>query len=358
MDDRVREIIMSPTDTVGDALRRMDASGSRMVIVAGADDLLLGVATDGDTRRWIIAGRPLDAAVRDAMNDTPHVLEHGYAREVAERLMTEGHFECLPIVDRAGRVVDAIWWHDLIEGGPGSRRSALGLPVVVMAGGRGTRLAPYTNVLPKALIPIGETPISQLIMERFAEWGCAEFLLVLNHKANLVRAYFADLDVPYRVDCVVEPQPLGTAGGLSLLDGRVAETFFLTNCDVLVDTDYESLLRAHRKSAAEITLVASMKHFTVPYGVCEVGDGGLLTGIVEKPSFDHLVSTGLYVVEPQVLAAVPRDTPYDMTDLIGHCLTSGRRVGVYPVSDGAWIDMGGLDPLRNALDRLGATPRE
>ncbi len=354
MDDRVREIIMKPGDTVGEALRRMDESGGRIVFVTDDDGTLRGVATDGDTRRWIIAGRGLDEPLSGAMNPRPHVLEQGFRRESAERLMTDGRFECLPVVDGGGRVVDAVWWHDLIEGRPGIRRRPLGLPVVVMAGGRGTRLAPYTNVLPKPLVPIGDTPIAQLIMERFAEWGCTEFLLMLNHKANLIRAYFAELDVPYRVEFVVEAQPLGTAGGLSLLSGRVTDTFFLTNCDVLVEADYESVLRAHRESGNEITLVASMKQFTVPYGVCEVGPGGRLTGITEKPSFDHLVSTGLYVIEPQVLADIPRDTHYDMTDLIGGFLERGRRLGVYPVSEGAWLDMGALDPLRDMLDRLGA----
>ncbi len=357
MDDRVRQIVMKPGDTVGAALRRMDESGGRMVLVTDDDDTLRGVATDGDMRRWIIAGRALDDPLSGAMNPQPHVLEQGYRRESAEQLMTDGHFECLPVVDRQGRVIDAVWWHDLIEGRPGIRRRALSLPVVVMAGGRGTRLAPYTNVLPKALVPIGDTPIAQLIMERFAEWGCHDFLLMLNHKASLIRAYFAELDVPYRVESVVESQPLGTAGALSLLAGRLEQTFFLTNCDVLVEADYESVLRAHRESGNDLTLVASMKQFTVPYGVCEVGEGGRLTGITEKPSFDHLVSTGLYVVEPRMLDDIPRDTTYDMTDLIAAGLERGRRLGVYPVSEGAWLDMGTLDPLRDVLERFGGAER-
>ena len=244
--------------------------------------------------------------------------------------MSEGRFECLPVVDRDGRVVDAVWWHDLIEGRPGIRRSALGLPVVIMAGGRGTRLAPYTDVLPKPLVPIGDTPIAQLVMERFAEWGCRDFLLMLNHKANLIRAYFADLEAPYSVDFVVEPEPLGTVGALSLLADRLDQTFFLSNCDVLVEADYESLLRAHRDSGDDLTLVASMKQFTVPYGVCQVGEGGRLVGITEKPSYDHLVSTGLYVIEPQVLADMPRGAPCDMNDLIEALLARGRRLGRLP----------------------------
>jgi dTDP-glucose pyrophosphorylase len=353
VDDRVRNVIVRPDDTVGDALRRMDASGGRMVLVTAPDDTLLGVATDGDMRRWIIAGKSLADPLRDAMNPQPHSLREGFRRETAEQLMAGGHFECLPILDDDGRVVDAIWWHDTIEGHPPVRREALDLPVVIMAGGKGTRLAPYTNVLPKPLVPIGDTPIAQLIMQRFAEWGCNDFLLMLNHKANLVRAYFADLDVPYRVESVIEERPLGTAGALSLIADRITQTFFFTACDTLIDTDYASLLRTHRESGNKITLVASMKHFTIPYGVCEVGDDGRLLSISEKPSLDHLISTGLYVVEPSVIADVPQGTPYDMTDLVDAYLAEGKRVGVYPVSEGSWLDMGALDKLHEMIEHLG-----
>ncbi len=357
MDDRIRDIMVKPDDTVGDALRRMDATGSRIVLVTDDDDTLLGVATDGDMRRWIIAGKELASPVKAAMNTRPQTLDEGFRRESAEQLMAKRHLVCLPVLDEAGRVVDAVWWHELMEGQPAVPRTALGLPVVMMAGGMGKRLAPYTHVLPKPLVPVGGTPIAQLIMERFAEWGCNEFLLMLNHKANLIRAYFGDLDVPYRVDCIVEAQPLGTAGALSLLKGRVTQTCFVTNCDILVDADYESIVRAHQVNADEITIVASMKHLSIPYGVCHVAEGGRLTAITEKPSYDHLVSTGLYVIEANVLEDVPHGAAYDMPALIAAFLDQGRRVGVYPVSEAAWLDMGVLDPLREMMDRLMGTER-
>ena len=342
---------MRPDDTVGDALRRMDASGGRMVLVTAPDDTLLGVATDGDMRRWIIAGKSLADPLRDAMDPQPHALREGFRRETAEQLMAEGHFECLPVLDDGGRVVDAIWWHDTIEGHPPERREALDLPVVIMAGGKGTRLAPYTNVLPKPLVPIGDTPIAQLIMQRFAEWGCDDFLLMLNHKANLVRAYFADLDMPYRVESVIEESPLGTAGALSLIADRITQTFFFTTCDTLIDTDYASLLRTHRESGNKITLVASMKHFTIPYGVCEVGDDGRLLSISENlPGSPDLHRTlrGRTVRDRDVPG-----TPHDMTDLVDAYLAEGKRVGVYPVSEGSWLDMGALDKLHEMIERLG-----
>lgn len=353
MDDRVRAIVVAPDETVGAALRRMDASGGRVVVVCAPDGTLLGIATDGDMRRWILAGKSLDDRLEAAMNKAPFTVAEDWTRAHLERLMAERRFEFIPVVDEGGHLVDAVWWHDFMEGTPKAPHEHLGLPVVIMAGGKGTRLAPFTNVLPKPLVPIGDKPITQHIMERFAGWGCGSFYLMLNHKANLVRAFFDDLEAPYRVTSVIEPEPLGTAGALSLLAGQLDGTFFLTNCDVLIDANYGDLLRFHRASGADITLVASMKHFSIPYGVCEMGEGGQLTGMTEKPSFDRFVATGMYVIESAVLADVPRDVPFHMTDLIGSYLERQRTVAVYPVREGSWLDMGALDEMKNMLERLG-----
>ena len=358
MDERTRSVLIDPSEPIGAALRRMDATGSGIVLVVAEDGKLLGVATDGDMRRWIIAGKAFDDPVGAAMNPRPCTIRESWVRERVEHLMAERHFECIPVLDERGRVVDAVWWHDLMEGhARRAERSTLDLPVVVMAGGRGTRLAPYTHILPKPLVPVGDKPIAQLIMDRFFEWGCHHFFLMLHHKASLVRAYFDDIAVPYAMEYTVEGEPLGTAGALSLLKGRLDTTFFLTNCDILVDADYADVVRFHRDGKHDITFVASMKHFTIPYGVCHVGEGSQLTRIVEKPASDHLVSTGMYVLEPHVLNDVPEGTLFHMSDLANVYLAQGRSLGVYPVSEGSWLDMGAIDELHVMLDRLGTHDR-
>jgi NDP-sugar pyrophosphorylase family protein len=319
--------------------------------VADKDGRLLGVATDGDTRRWIIAGKGLEEPISGAMNPSPFTVRPGWDRSDLESTMAENHFEAVPVVDERGSIVDVVFWHDLFE--QRKLKEPLNLPVVIMAGGLGSRLAPFTNVLPKPVVPVGDKPITQLIMDRFAGWGCDRFFLLLNHKANLIRAFFDDVDEPWSITSVVEDRPLGTAGALSLIRSELIGTFFLTNCDILIDADYASILQFHRDSRNEVTLVASQKHFAVPYGVCEVGDGGRLISIAEKPAFDFLVSTGFYVLEPSALDAVPTGELFHMTDLMNTLIDAERAVGVYPVSEGSWLDMGALDELQNMLERLG-----
>jgi len=351
-EERLNRVVVSPHTTVGAALKVMDESGDRIVLVADAERVLLGLITDGDVRRFILAARSLDEPVTAAMNDHPVTLSAHSTPEDAREVMVSRRIECVPLLDGAGRLTDAVWWLDLFET-PESEPEHVGLPVVVMAGGAGTRLSPYTNILPKPLMPIGERTILELIMDRFGAHGCGPFYLSVNYKAELIRAYLADVDVPWQVEYVHETRPLGTAGSLSLLRDRISTTFFLTNCDIVVDADYADILKHHRESGNRITLVASMRHFAVPYGVCETAEGGALVRITEKPQFDFLVSTGFYVIESDVLADIEDDAFVHVTDIINGYLERGERVGVYPVSARSWVDIGEMDSLHDSLERLG-----
>jgi len=351
-EDRLEKSLIAPSATIGQALRSMSESGSRLVFVTGESRSLLGILTDGDVRRWIVDGRSLDEPVSSAMNVSPLTMPSGASHDDAREIMVERRIDCVPLVDAGGHITGAIWWVDLFET-PRTVHAQLGLPVVIMAGGQGTRLAPLTTVLPKPLMPIGDKTILELIMERFAHYGCEPFYLSVNYKANLVRAYVADLDLSYSVDFIEESRPLGTAGSLALLRDRLSSTFFLTNCDITVDADYGDIVEFHKARGNRITLVASAKHYTIPYGVCEIGEGGALVAMREKPEYDFLVSTGFYVVEPSVLDDINDDVFSHMTDVINQYLVRGEKVGVYPVPEHSWVDIGEVEALRETLQRFG-----
>lgn len=351
MEQRLKNIVIEPSATIKEALRQMDVAGEKILFVVDAGRRLLGAVTDGDIRRWILTGRSLRKPISRAMNKRPIFLREGYSKEDARELILTDRIECLPVLNGNGTLVSALWWVDLFEMKP-THHAKIDAPVVIMAGGEGTRLFPFTKVLPKPLIPVGDKPIVETIIDTFCACGCKHFHLLVGYKSNLIKAYFSDFAHDYTITYTEESKPLGTAGGLGLLKNKLRSTFFISNCDILVEADYGDILKFHKENGHMITLVGSMKHFTIPYGVCEIRAGGGLKNINEKPEYDFLVNTGVYLIEPQVLSLIPRDRFYPMTDLINACVKAKKKVGVYPVSEKSWLDMGQWEELQKMLRKF------
>jgi dTDP-glucose pyrophosphorylase len=350
--ERIKKVLISPDLPIKHALKKMDEAGEKILFAVGPGDKLAGVLSDGDIRRWILKGGRLTAKTSAVMNHKPHFLPEGYDKEAARKLVVDERFECVPVLDGERRIKGAVWWFEFFKD-KAQKTAKLGLPVVIMAGGKGTRLAPLTNILPKPLTPIGDSTITQHIIDRFAQHGCTDIYMSVNFKANLIKAYFSDAGPKYKIKFVEEKKPLGTAGSLYLLKRRVKKTFFLSNCDVMVDADYSDILHFHRERRNKITIVGSMKHFTIPYGVCAIKNGGDLTSVQEKPEYDFLVNTGMYLVEPEMFGHIPNNKLMHMPELIEKCLAEGIKVGVYPISDKSWVDTGQWEQLQETLQRLG-----
>ncbi|MDY4784638.1 sugar phosphate nucleotidyltransferase, partial [Pygmaiobacter massiliensis] len=263
-------------------------------------------------------------------------------------LLLKHSIDALPLLDKRGCITDVVFEGDLDV----DTHKNAGLPVVVMAGGLGTRLYPYTKILPKPLIPIGELPIAEHIINRFHNFGCKQFHLVVNYKKSMIKSYFNDLEKSYEISYVDEDKPLGTGGGLSLLKGQLDSTFFLTNCDVLIDADYGDIYEFHKNSGNLITVVCAFKHITIPYGVIELGNEGEIKNVTEKPQMNFLTNTGVYVVEPRVIEELAEDTPIGFPDIMENYRHAGEKIGVYPVSENSWMDMGQLEELEQMRRRL------
>lgn len=351
--ERLKKVFIKPSHTIKQALRQMDAMGEKTLLVIDDCSMLLGTISDGDIRRWILKGKDLMEGVFKVMNPSPISLDQNFERKIAKQIMVKQMLECLPIVDSNKKVISAIWWTDLFEN-KSKKLKKLSIPVVIMAGGEGTRLAPFTKILPKPLMPIGNKPIIEIIIGRFMDYGCNDFYLSLNYKSNIVKAYFSDLDLQYKLNYIEEEVPLGTAGSLHFLENNIEGSFFLSNCDILIEADYGDILKFHQQKKNKITLVSSMKHFMIPYGICEIENGGILKAIKEKPEFDFFVNTGMYILDTTVLAHIPKNKFYDMTDLIGDYLKKGERIGVYPVSEKSWLDMGQFEVLQEMLKKFEA----
>jgi NDP-sugar pyrophosphorylase family protein len=253
--------------------------------------------------------------------------------------------EFMPIINENHDLIDVILWEDVFdETQVKVVQVKLNLPVVIMAGGKGTRLLPLTNVIPKPLIPIGDKTIIEEIMDKFKVVGCNHFHLSVNYKYEFIQYYFSQLENnKYSIEYHKENIPLGTAGSLFLLKGKINSTFFITNCDILIDVNYEDLYNFHKQNGFELTIVSALKHIYIPYGTIETEGQGSLKGFIEKPELTFQVNTGLYLMEPHILKEIPVNAYYGMNELVETIKKRNGNVGVFPVSEGSWSDIGDWD---------------
>ncbi|MCW7462974.1 nucleotidyltransferase family protein [Leptospira limi] len=335
------------------AMKRLDEAGRRVVFVLDSNSKLLGSLTDGDIRRWILSGGSLDVKVSEICNQNCFFVEQNYDFETVKQRMSESKIDVVPVVDKNHEVKDYLVWELFIENKLTRKlKQKLNHPVVIMAGGKGTRLDPLTKVLPKPLIPVGDKTILEVIIDKFREYDIDDFYLSVNHKSGIIKAYMEELSPPYKVSYVHEEKPLGTAGALKYLEGKLSLPFFVSNCDILIDADYKNIMDHHLNSGNLLTLIASIKHYSIPYGVCEIEKDELVR-IQEKPEYNFLVNTGMYVLNPEVFSYIPADTFFHMTDLISAVQAAKGRVGVYPIREGSWTDTGEWDEYKKALNKIG-----
>ena len=337
----IAKFIVDESASIRATIQQMDKGGMGFVAVTDAEGKMVGIVTNGDFRRAVLRGVSLDDNVLKITNKTYKYLKKGYSKEDILECYKSKVVECLPILEN-GKLVNVIFYSDfnnkdVIEP---SRKESLDLPVVIMAGGKGTRLDPFTRILPKALIPVGENPVIEIIMNEYARYGMRNFYVSVNNKSKMIKAYFADQDGDYNISFIDEDKPLGTAGSLRFLKDKFNCPFFVSNCDIIVKNNYYDILQFHKDGEYDLTVVGSMQHHTIPYGVCKFENGGLLKSIDEKPEYDFLVNTGMYLLNPHILRYIPENTYFDMTELINVLKDKGHKVGVYPVSEKSWVDVG------------------
>lgn len=344
----MNEVYIEEDKSILEAMQQLDKS-ARKILFVHREGKLLASLTDGDIRRWILKKGDLQMPIKYAANYAPKYLNEQQG-EQAVRTMKEHGIDALPIVDNEHRIKRIVFANDLMQKHGEFDKN---IPVVIMAGGLGTRLSPYTNILPKPLIPVGDYPIAEHIINRFCLYGCRQFYMIVNYKRNMIKAYFDELEKEYLLDFITEEKALGTGGGISLLKGKIKDTFILTNCDILIDDDLTKAYEQHVESGNVITMVCSLKNFTIPYGVVNIGEDGMIASMQEKPSMSFFTNTGCYFVEPKVIEDLEYNEPADFPTIIEKYMKEGKRVGVYPIGEEAWLDMGQFDELEKMKARLG-----
>lgn len=326
------------------AMQAIDKNANGILFLVDENDRLFGCITDGDIRRFLLSGGKITDQVSCAANLKPLIAR---SSDEAKTMYHKKNYVVIPIIDGDGRILD------LYNGaGNEKKRGALNLPVVINAGGRGTRLDPFTRVLPKPLIPVGELPIIELIMQEYQSYHCDEFHIIVNYKKELMKAYFNDNENHYNISWYDEKVPLGTGGGLSLLKGKMHDTFFFANCDALLTANYERMVEFHKQNKNVITIIGAVKNISIPYGVIEMGINGAIEEMKEKPEFSFVTNTGIYIVEPEVVEEMEDNVSIGFPDVVDLQKQRGKRVAVFPISENEWMDMGQLPELERMRNRL------
>lgn len=337
--DKIKRIIITLSTSLLDAMKQMDEVKVKTLMVF-ENGRFEGLVTIGDIQRAIINNISLQEPVSHILNKKK---VYGYQLEdedIIKDKMRKMRAEVMPILNNQDELVDVWFWDDLFKKTELLQREKINLPVVIMAGGKGTRLKPITNVIPKPLIPIGDKTILEEIMNQFEGIGCKHFYMSVNYKSDIMRYYLDQLEHHYNIEFFEETKPLGTIGSVSLLKGKITTPFFVSNCDIIIDQDYRDVYEYHLNNRNDLTIVTAVKSIKIPYGVIETGTDGLMTGLQEKPEQTYMINTGVYILNPECIDEIPKGEFFHITHLMEKIKSRGGRVGCFPVSEYAWRDMG------------------
>ncbi|SED67920.1 Nucleotidyl transferase [Tenacibaculum sp. MAR_2010_89] len=334
------------------ALERMDSLKRKLLIIL-KEGLFYGVLSIGDIQRAILNKIPLESKIESILRKEITICYDTDDFEKVKEKMIRLKAECMPIIDGKNKLVNVIFWEDVFGVGQKRKEVSLNIPVVIMAGGKGTRLKPLTNILPKPLLPINERTIIEDIMNRFVEVGCSDFHLSVNYKAKTIKDYFKNLNNPdYSINYFQEDKPLGTAGSMFLIKDKINSTFFVSNCDILIDQDLEEVYNYHKENGNEITMISAIKRYKIPYGTIETKKDGVLERLDEKPDLIFQINTGVYVLEPSVLKYIPENEFFHITELIEIIKKASGKVGVFPIAENSWQDIGNWSDYDKILEKI------
>lgn len=331
------------------ALKKMDAIAGKLLIVLN-DSKYEGLVSIGDIQRAILKNISFETLISQIIIEDKIIANENTKFDEIKSMMIEHRMEFCPVISKENDILNIHFWEDLFPNTDRKRFKSLELPVVIMAGGLGKRLEPLTKVLPKPLIPINDKSILEEIINRFLKYDCKQIHLSLNYKADFIKFYMKSLPLPAELFFYVEEIPLGTGGSLSLMKS-INSTFFVTNCDILVDEDYSNILDFHRSNEHEITIVSAIKNYQIAYGTLETNECGILTKLCEKPELAFQINTGMYILEPHLLKEIPENQFFPLTNLIENLISSGRKVGVFPVQENSWVDIGEMHLLNRVLEK-------
>lgn len=336
-------LFAEPDSTIKQCLIKLKKIGTKCLIISNKDKKLLGTFTDGDVRSALINRIDLNQSIKNIYNKKPKFLNiQKDIFEKAKKIFLSYKIDIIPVVKNK-IVIDVISWSEVFNNQLKNKKNFINISTVIIAGGEGKRMEIFSKILPKPLLPIGNKAMIEVIIENFLKIGINKFSIMTNYKSEIIKSYLSEKNFVKNITLYKEKKPLGTAGCLSLLDKKkITNNFFVTNCDIIVKEDLTKILDFHLKNNNIITIVACNYKYQLPYGICQVKSNGRLINIKEKPEFNHLINTGLYILNKKVLKFLSHNKHLDFNRLIENCNNKKFKIAIYPVDQESWVDIGTL----------------
>jgi dTDP-glucose pyrophosphorylase len=333
---------LKSNSTFEEVVRTLDKSGEGFLPIINDQNLLLGVVTDGDIRRAFLNK---ENDLNKIINKAPLTAKEGTSKQEAIYILKKNHRRHLPIVNQENKLIDVIKldnWEEAVR--PNK--------VIIMAGGLGSRLGELTKEIPKPMLPLGNKPILETLINSFKEQGFFEFYLSVNHKADVIKRHFENgSKLGVNIHYIEEKERLGTAGALSLIKEDPLNDFIVINGDILSSINYIELLNNHINNSSLATMGVAKKQHTIQYGVVQFNENDEIEGIVEKPSTDYYINAGVYVLSPKVLKLIPKNVFYDMPTLFKELVMQNKKTLAYKIKD-YWLDIGLKEDYYKAVNHM------
>ena len=352
----ISKYLCDENTTIKVSLSLIQKSGHNTIFITDKNKKLIGSLSDGDIRRALLNNIAINTSIKNIYNKNPkYILSENFDKKDIKYLFDKEKINLVPVIDKDKQVIKVISWEEVITGKNNIQKSSAlkELSVIIMAGGKGTRLRPYTEILPKPLLPINNKAIIEHIIDNFRLNGARNIQISINSMSRIIKSFISEKNYKKNITFIEEKKPLGTCGSLSLINRKkLTNNFILSNCDVIYDINYRNLIKHHRKSQALMTLVVSNKNFEIAYGSIKLDKNGYLDTIHEKPNLKFLINIGLYVINKKVLNYIQKNNFMDINQLIKSLKKDKKDIAVFEIDEKSWIDTGQMHEFKNAKQIL------
>ena len=336
-----------------DALKKINTLGGASLIVTKNKNILAGILSSRDLRKAILANTITNKKIKKIYNSNPKfIYSDELKKKIKEIIFNINKINIIPVVEKKTKKITDILTNDKINLLKKKKKNRLKASVVIMAGGRGERLMPYTSVLPKPLLPINEKPTIQHIIDKFNQYTPENLFVTINYKSEILESYlkeFRKKNTSISIITIKEKKPLGTAGSLFFIKKQLKDNFFLTNCDTIINSDYNEIYSHHIKKKNDITIVTAIKKFEVPYGVCTVSNNNF--SMKEKPKFSYNANTGFYVIKKDCLKVLKKEEHLNFNDFLLNCQKQNKKIGIFEINENRWTDVGQMKEYKKNINK-------